>query len=114
MVTSGQTAIADGSTTCLVWWRGESLCVPASEIERIDSVTVKTLITLATALGVDVLYETVIPADLAGLEVWALNAVHGIRIVTSWIDGPATAEQPGRVADWQARLDALRKPLPAT
>jgi branched-subunit amino acid aminotransferase/4-amino-4-deoxychorismate lyase len=106
--------VADGSTTCLVWWRGESLCVPASEIERIDSVTVKTLITLATALGVDVLYETVTPADLAGLEVWALNAVHGIRIVTSWIDGPATAEQPGRVGDWQARLDALRKPLPAT
>ena len=106
--------VADGSTTCIVWWRGDSLCVPASEIERIDSVTVKTLITLATALGIEVLYETVTPADLAGLEVWALNAVHGIRIVTSWIDGPATAEQPGRVGDWQARLDALRKPLPAT
>lgn len=106
--------VAEGSTTCLVWWRGDALCVPAPEIERIDSVTVKTLVTLATALGVDVLYESVTPADLAGLEVWALNALHGIRIVTSWIDGPAIAEQPGRVGDWQARLDALRKPLPAT
>jgi branched-subunit amino acid aminotransferase/4-amino-4-deoxychorismate lyase len=106
--------VAEGTTTCLVWWRGDALCVPAPEIERVDSVTVKTLITLATALGIDVLYETVTPADLTGLEVWALNALHGIRIVTSWIDGPPTAEQPGRVGDWQARLDALRKPLPAT
>ena len=52
------------------------------------------------------------PEELDGLEVWALNALHGIRIVTSWIDGPATAEEPGRLATWQARLDALRKPLP--
>jgi branched-subunit amino acid aminotransferase/4-amino-4-deoxychorismate lyase len=106
--------VGEGTTTCLVWWRGDALCVPSAEIERVDSVTVKTLITLTTALGIDVLYETVTPADLTGLEVWALNALHGIRIVTSWIDGPPTAEQPGRVGDWQARLDALRKPLPAT
>ena len=64
------------------------------------------------ALGVEVLYESVTPADLQGLEIWALNAVHGIRIVTSWIDGPPTAEEPGRLALWQARIDALRKPLP--
>jgi branched-subunit amino acid aminotransferase/4-amino-4-deoxychorismate lyase len=105
--------VADGSTTCLVWWRGDALCVPAAEIERIDSVTVRSVIAIATALGIDVLYESVTPADLQGLEVWALNALHGIRIVTSWVDGPPTAEQPGRVGAWQARLDALRKPLPA-
>lgn len=104
--------VADGSTTCIVWWRGDALCVPSNDIERIDSVTVKSMIALATALGIDVLYESVTPADLDGLEVWALNAVHGIRIVTSWVDGPSTAEQPGRVATWQKRLEALRKPLP--
>jgi branched-subunit amino acid aminotransferase/4-amino-4-deoxychorismate lyase len=104
--------IADGSTTCLVWWRGDALSVPSNDIERIDSVTVRSVIALATALGVDVLYESVRPADLEGLEVWALNAVHGIRIVTRWVDGPSTAELPGRRATWQARLDALRKPLP--
>jgi len=104
--------VADGSTTCLAWWRGDAFCVPAADIERIDSVTIRSVIALATALGVDVLYESVSPADLQGLEVWALNALHGIRIVTSWVDGPATAEEPGRVGLWQARLNALRKPLP--
>lgn len=105
--------VAEGSTTCLAWWRGDALCVPSSDIERIDGVTLRSVVALATALGIDVLYESVTPADLDGLEVWALNGLHGIRIVTSWVDGPATAEEPGRLAAWRARLDALRKPLPA-
>jgi branched-subunit amino acid aminotransferase/4-amino-4-deoxychorismate lyase len=109
---SRQGFVADGSTTSIAWWRGDSLCVPADDIDRIDGVTVRSVVTLATALGIDVLHEAVRPDELEGLEVWALNALHGIRIVTSWIDGPATAEQPGRLAAWRARLDALRKPLP--
>ena len=105
--------VADGTTTSLAWWRGEALCVPADEIDRIDGVTVRSLVVLATAMGVEVLHESVRPEELDGLEVWALNALHGIRIVTAWINGPSTAEEPGRLAAWQARLDALRKPLPA-
>jgi len=57
-------------------------------------------------------HDTVTPESLEGCEVWALNALHGIRIVTEWVDGPATAELPGRLDAWRARLDALRKPLP--
>jgi branched-subunit amino acid aminotransferase/4-amino-4-deoxychorismate lyase len=109
---SPQGFVADGSTTSLAWWRGEALCVPADDIDRVDGVTVRSVVTLATALGIDVLHESVRPQELDGLEIWALNALHGIRIVTSWLDGPATAEEPGRLAAWQARLDALRKPLP--
>lgn len=104
--------VSDGSTSSIAWWRGDALCVPADDIERVDGVTLRSVIGLATALGIDVLYESVTPAELDGLEVWSLNALHGIRIVTAWIDGPATAEQPGRLASWRARLDALRKPLP--
>lgn len=104
--------IAEGSTTCLAWWRGDALAVPDPEIARIDSVTLRSTLALAAALDVDVLHESVRPSELEGLEVWALNALHGIRIVTRWIDGPATAEQPGRLDLWRRRLDALRRPLP--
>jgi branched-subunit amino acid aminotransferase/4-amino-4-deoxychorismate lyase len=104
--------VAEGSTTCLAWWRGDALAIPDPEISRIDSVTLRTALVIATALDIDVLHEEVRPEDLEGLEVWALNALHGIRIVTRWIDGPATAELPGRRDQWQRRLDALRRPLP--
>jgi branched-subunit amino acid aminotransferase/4-amino-4-deoxychorismate lyase len=104
--------IADGSTTCLAWWRGDALAIPDDAIERIDSVTLRSVLALATATGVDILRESAKPEDLDGCEVWALNALHGIRIATSWVDGPAVAEEPGRLDTWRRRLDALRRPLP--
>ena len=104
--------VAEGSTTCLVWWTGEALSVPAIELPRIDSVTLRSVLALATATGVDVLHDTIAPGQLGGQEVWAVNALHGIRIVTNWIDGPETAEMPGRLESWRRRLVALRQPLP--
>jgi len=113
VILSPEGFVAEGSTTCLAWWAGDALCVPSIELPRIDSVTLRSVLALAAATGVDVLHDTVAPEALEGCEVWALNALHGIRIVTGWVDGPATAEQPGRLDAWRARLDALRKPLPA-
>lgn len=104
--------IADGSTTCLAWWRGDALAIPSDDIARIDSVTLRSVLALATATGVDILRESARPEDLDGCEVWALNALHGIRIVTQWIGGPSVAEEPGRLDTWRHRLDALRRPLP--
>lgn len=104
--------VAEGATTCLAWWRGDVLCVPSPEIERIDGITLRSVLALATALGVEVHHESVRPAELDGLEIWALNALHGIRIALGWVDGPSTAELPGRLTTWRARLDALRRPLP--
>lgn len=104
--------VAEGSTTCLAWWRGDALCIPSDDIARIDSVTLRSVLALAAATGVDVLREDARPSDLDGCEVWALNALHGIRIVTSWIGGPSTAEEPGRLENWRRRLEALRRPLP--
>jgi branched-subunit amino acid aminotransferase/4-amino-4-deoxychorismate lyase len=75
-------------------------------------VTAKSTLTLAAALGVDIYHEDVAPTELEGLEIWAVNALHGIRIVTAWVDGPQTAEEPGRLTKWRTLLDRLRKPLP--
>ncbi len=105
-------SVAEGSTTSLAWWAGDTLCVPSIELPRIDSVTMRSVLALAAATGVDVLHDEAAPEALDGCEVWALNALHGIRIVTGWVDGPSMAEQPGRLDAWRARLGALRKPLP--
>ena len=101
--------VVETTTGALLWWRGEILCGPP--FDRIDSVTARAVLTLATALGVESLEEPVTPAELDGVELWSLNSLQGIRIVTKWIDGPSLAEQPGRLATWRARLDALRRPI---
>ena len=93
------------------WWRGDILCSPPTQFERIDSVTARSVLTLATALGLDTHEEACTPAELDGTEVWALSALHGARIATAWVDGPQLAERPGRLGAWRARLDALRRPI---
>ncbi len=111
--------VVEGAYSALLWWRGDILCGPpkgseSAEFERVASVTAASVLTLAAALGVETYEEAVTPAELDGTEVWTLNALQGPRIVTSWIDGPAMAELPGRLATWRSRLDKLRKPIHAT
>ncbi len=103
--------VVDGAHGGLLWWRGDILCGPPAGFERVDSITVRSVLAMASALGVETYGEPVTPAELDGTELWSLNALHGIRIVTRWIDGPPLAERPGRLATWRARMDALRKPI---
>ncbi|MFS4506345.1 aminotransferase class IV [Clavibacter sp. Sh2141] len=105
--------IAEGAYSAILWWHGDALAVVEGDVPRIPSVTERSIVALATALGVDVLHERARPADLDGREVWAVSALHGIRLVRDWIDGPAVAAEPGRVRAWRTRLDALRRALPA-
>jgi branched-subunit amino acid aminotransferase/4-amino-4-deoxychorismate lyase len=102
--------LVEGAFTALMWWRGDILCYPSDELARVDSVTVRSVLALTAALGVETFAESVTSAEIADTELWALNSLHGIRIVTRWVDGPQLAELPGRLGTWRARLDALRKP----
>ncbi len=103
--------VVEGAYSALMWWRGGTLCVPDANLARIPSVTAGSIVALATARGTDVVWETVTPNDLDGLEVWAASALHGPRIATAWIDGPTLAERPGRLFAWRAALDKLKRPL---
>lgn len=112
VLTADDGSVIEAAYSAMLWWRGDALCTPAPELARVDSVTSRSVLTLAAALGVDVLHERRAPAELDGLEVWAVNAAQGIRIVREWQDGPALAAEPGRLALWRTRLRALRRPLP--
>ncbi|WP_341954512.1 aminotransferase class IV [Salinibacterium sp. TMP30] len=103
--------VVEGAYSAVLWWRGDILCGPPAEFERIDSVTARTALTLARALGLDIHEEAVTPAELEGTEVWVVNALHGIRIVPRWIDGPELAERPQRLEQWRTRLGALTRTI---
>lgn len=103
--------VIEGAYSALVWWRGEILCGPPSEFDRVDSVTARSVLTLARALGLDIHEEAVTPAELDGTELWIVNALHGVRIVSRWVDGPELAEKPGRLEQWRTRLNALARAI---
>lgn len=105
-------AVADGTASAIAWWHADSLVVPSAGLPRVESVTLGSLVALATALGVDVQHDVRAPHELDGHEVWALSAQHGVRLATAWVDGPRLAAEPGRIDLWRARLGALARPLP--
>ncbi|MDI2097916.1 aminotransferase class IV [Ruicaihuangia caeni] len=104
-------AVIDGATSAVMWWRGDAMVFPDQRLPRVASVTARVLRTVAAARGAEVREELASPEELDGLEIWTLNALHGLRIVTEWQDGPRSAEQPGRLEAWRAALGSLRRPL---
>ncbi|WP_394620642.1 aminotransferase class IV [Lentzea sp. JNUCC 0626] len=95
LLLSSEGHVLEGSTTSIVWWRGDTLCGPP-----LDAV----LPGVTRALLGPVAEELATPADLADVPVWTVNALHGIRPVTAGLGGEpdlALARQ------WQDRLEAL-------
>ncbi|MFI6245433.1 aminotransferase class IV [Streptomyces sp. NPDC051016] len=100
--------LTEGTTTGLLWWDGDTLYAPdTTRLDLLPSVTRKTLLRIAASLGTRVAYACPRPADLAGLETWAVNALHGIRPVREWTGSAFAAGPAPRAPIWQARLDAL-------
>jgi hypothetical protein len=45
------------------------------------------------------------PAELAGCETWLTSALHGIRVVTDWVQPRQAAGAATRAPDWREELD---------
>jgi len=106
--------LLEGSSSSLMWWRGNVLCAPPADC-LLPGITQATLFDLARTDGVATSRSaSPCPADLAGCEVWAVNALHGIRLVSGWIGGASVRGPAATRAElWNARLDGLAEPLPA-
>ncbi|WP_293697859.1 aminotransferase class IV [uncultured Agrococcus sp.] len=100
--------VSEAAHASIAWWRGDRLFYPDDALPRVDSVTWRVVRTLATSLGTELVPSLAAPQDLEGSEVWVMSALHGIRGVEQWVDGPSVAP-PERRDLWQARLIALRE-----
>jgi len=102
--------VAEGAWSSIVWWQNDTLHVVDSSIPRLTSVTEHTLREHAAFIGAPVVGACVRPEELDGAEVWSLSALHGIRVVTEWRDGPAVHSEPGRVDYWRQQYLNQRQP----
>lgn len=96
----------EGATTAIVWWEDGALGIVESTA-RVASVCEALVVSIAEHAGVAVRRATIAPSQLAAHEIWALNALHGIRPVRT-IDG-AALRTPNR-----ARLARFRRALDET
>lgn len=107
----GDGFVCETATAALVAWDGERLIT--MNAPRLASVTETALVTAARADGVDVGKQKLLLSDLAECELWTLNALHGITPVTQVGGQPRPPFDQARLQYWRARLDAMRKPIPA-
>jgi branched-subunit amino acid aminotransferase/4-amino-4-deoxychorismate lyase len=103
--------ICEGALSSLVWWRGETLCAPNDETRWLTSITREVVFDLANQGGYQTRLEKVKPADLAGLEVWLLGALQGIRPVTQWIGLDAELGAPVHFESFIRRLRLMSSPI---
>lgn len=104
--------IVEGATTSLVWWDGHLLC-SAGTRRRVDSVTERLVLGIGAGRGTVERRTLPTPAELARHEVWAVNALHGIRVVTG-IDGtPPPEPDERRLGSFREALDRAWEPVAA-
>ena len=96
--------LLEGAFTSLLWWEGETLCAVPHDAPILPGITRALLIELACERGTPVAQRRPASPELADRETWLVSALHGIRAVTRWVDGPAAGEAP-RAAAWQRLLD---------
>lgn len=85
LLTSPAGTVREGGSTALVWWEGDYPHVSASP-RRVPSVAERLVREASAQYGRAMTPARITPSELAGFEVWAVNALHGIRSV-SRIDG---------------------------
>lgn len=111
LILSTDGLIREGASTSILWWRRDVLCAPPETPDILPGVTRAGLLRLAAEHGIRVELEELTPPDLAGLEVWAVNALHGIRPVSRWVGTPIDAGPSHRARRWNAQLDRLVGPV---
>lgn len=113
LLVSDEGYAVEGTTTSLVWWIDGALCsvAPHTGRPRVSSVTERLILGLAADNGVVTEERSAPPTELAHAEVWALNALHGIRQVQS-IDGVTLPQADmERLTHFRQAYERLARPL---
>ncbi|MDA3145935.1 aminotransferase class IV [Leucobacter sp. UCMA 4100] len=103
----------EGTTTSFVWWReGRLMHAPSTTMRpRVASITERIVTEIAARLGYETGTELCSPLELAETELWALNALHGIRPVTHLDGAPLNAPNAQRLETFTKALHAMREPV---
>ena len=103
--------VAEGALSSLIWWRDDVLCAPGDNIAWLPSVTRDLVLATANQMGKKIRFEAARPADLVGLEIWALSSLHGIRAVTEWVNLGGPVGKPEHYEAFQKRLRLMQESI---
>ena len=109
--------VLEGATTSVLWWGSREGFVvappPSGERNRVPSITEAALSRIAADVNAPLTPALVTPHELSGYEVWAVNALHGIRVVQSIDAVTLRTPDTARLQAFQEALDQTWEPVVA-
>lgn len=103
--------LLEGLTTSIFWWEGSTLCTTSPSRRVLPGVTSQLLRFIAEEENIPFAHRFRKPDDLNGFEVWAVNALHGIRRVVVWEKSPFQTSSHIDIDFWRQKLDKFTKPV---
>ena len=111
LLTTPAGLVLEAAHSSVLWWEDDALCAPSPALRVLPGVTTALIQEQARSLGLTVRPRMCRLDELAGREVWLVNALHGIRFVDAWIGVRIPVGKPERAAAWRSRLENLAEPL---
>ncbi len=112
LLTTRSGLVLEATNSSVLWWEGPCLCIPSPGLRILPGVTADLIQESAVRFGTRMGHRRRRVPDLDGSEVWLVNALHGIRTVSTWVGTSVVAGPALRAPEWQARLEACAEPLP--
>lgn len=103
--------LLEGLTTSILWWEGSTLCATSPSRRVLPGISSQLLRLIAEQEHIPFASRFRKPADLNGCEVWAVNALHGIRRAINWEKSPFKTSSHIDIDDWRQKLDRFSKPV---
>lgn len=111
ILTTPKGFLLEGMTTSILWWEGKTLCTAPPLRRVLPGVTSRLIRSIAENGDVPFVYRSRKPADLNGCDVWAVNALHGIRRAVEWGKSPFTPSSHIDIDHWRYKLDTFIRPV---
>lgn len=112
LLTTPAGLVLEAAHSSVLWWEDDVLCLPSAALRVLPGVTAGLIADQARGRGLTVRPRRGRLDELAGREVWLVNALHGIRFVDEWIGVRIPVGEPTRAAAWHSWLEKLAEPLP--
>ena len=114
LITTTQGFILEGLTTTILWWENGTLCHVPPSCRILPGITCRLILRIAARNGIPTACRMRKPHELNHREVWAVNALHGIRQVISWEHSPIQTEAHSDIGYWREALESFREPVTGT
>ncbi len=111
ILTTPEGYILEGLTTNILWWENNTLCSAPSAYRILPGITGKLVQLVALRNNIPVVRRKRKLQDLNNREVWAVNALHGIRRAVNWACSPFRTTSHVDIGHWRNALENFNEKI---